>query len=87
MKWYFGPDNGWSPRDLAENDFASDLIDLDVFKDYNHMANYLAVHAGNTIEVTSTEDGQGYFDTTFVMGGATFNLMTISPVGDIIEEE
>ena len=86
MAWYFGPDNEWTPQDLADCDFAYDLIDLDVFKDYNHMANYLEVHAGNTIEVTSTEDGRGFFDTTFVIGGATFNLMTLSPVGDINEE-
>lgn len=87
MAWYFGPDYEWTPEDLSSCDFAYDLIDLDVFKDYNHMANYLEVHAGNIVEVTSTEDGYGYFDTTFVIGGATFALMTMTAIGDIFDEE
>lgn len=88
MAWYFGPDNEWTPKDLADCDFAYDLIDQEIFRDYNQLAKYLEEHADDIVEVTSTEDGLGYFDTTFVTEGeATLNLMTMTAIGDILEEE
>lgn len=88
MAWYFGPDNEWTPQDLENCDFAYDLVDQEIFENYTLMAKYLENHAEDIIEVTSTENGLDYFDTTFVIeSGATFDLMTMSAIGDIFDEE
>lgn len=87
MAWYFGPDNEWTPQDLENCDFAYDLIDSGIFGDYTLMAEYLENHAEDMIEITSTENGQGYFDTSFEVSLVAFDLMTMTVVGDKTEDE
>lgn len=87
MTWYFGSAEEVTPKDLRDCDFAYDLIDSGIFEDYSQMSEFIKSNADVMIEVTSQEDKYGTFDTSFEIRRVAFDLMSITPVGDINEEE